>query len=152
MRTSPLRKHSLRGQCLLGADLSLRQFIQLSVTNVTLSVPPGSTVPAITRLIAITDNRFALAPDRVPSVQFDTGTIQHQFPSRTESKNSPAYQQAMMEVDFRRRQVRADLEKQAREGARGFRILAAVTAPIVVYLVVGGIRLAVRAKPREGRR
>ncbi len=128
----------------LGRDLSLRHFIQLSVTNVTLSVPRGSMIPAITRLITITDNRFALAPDRVPSVQLDTGIIQHQFPSRMESKNSRAYQQAMMEVDFRRSMVRADLEKQARERARGFRILAAVMAPIVVYLVVGGIRLAVR--------
>jgi hypothetical protein len=103
-------------------------------------------VPTITRLIAITDNRFALAPDRVPSVQFDTGIIQHQFPSRTESKNSPAYQQAMMEVDFRRSMVRADLEKQAREGARGLRILAAVMAPIVVYLVFGAVRLVMRGR------
>lgn len=142
--SATLKEFGHKPLMVLGRDLSLRQFIQLSVTNVTLGVPPGSTVPAITRLIAITDNRFALAPDRVPSVQFDTGIIQHQFPSRTESRNSPAYQQAMMEVDFRRRQVRADLEKQARERARGFRILAAVMAPIVVYLVVGGIRLAVR--------
>lgn len=144
--SATLKEFGHKPLMVLGRDLSLRQFNQLSVTNVTLGVPPGSTVPAITRLIAITDNRFALAPDRVPSVQFDTGIIQHQFPSRTESKNSPAYQQAMMEVDFRRRQVRADLEKQAREGARGFRILAAVMAPIVVYLVVGGIRLAVRGR------
>ena len=144
--SATLKEFGHKPLMVLGRELSLRQFNQLSVTNVTLSVPPGSTVPAITRLIAITDNRFALAPDRVPSVQFDTGTIQHQFPSRTESKNSPAYQQAMMEVDFRRSMVRADLEKQAREGARGFRILAAVMAPIVVYLVVGGIRLAVRGR------
>ena len=101
-------------------------------------------IPAITRLISITDNRFALAPDRVPSVQFATGTIQHQFPSRTESKDSSAYQQAMVQVDFRRSIVRADLEKQARERARGFRILAAVITPIIVYLVFGDIRLAVR--------
>lgn len=136
----------------LGADLSLRQFIQLSVTNVALSVPRGSTVPAITRLITITDNRFALAPDRVPLVHFDTGTIQHQFPSRTESKNSPAYQQAMMEVDIRRSGVRADLEKQAVQRARGSWILAAVTAPILVYLVVVGTRFAKRAARRQGSR
>jgi hypothetical protein len=52
----------------------------------------------------------------------------------------------MMEVDFRRSMVRADLEKQAREGARGLRILAAVMAPIVVYLVFGAVRLVMRGR------
>lgn len=69
-----------------------------------------------------------------------------------ESKSSPAYQQAMLEVDVRRKMVRADLEKQDRERARGFRILAAAMAPILVYLVFVGIRLALRARRREGRR
>ncbi len=150
--SATLKEFGHKPLMVLGADLSLRQFIQLSVTNVTLSVPRGSMIPAITRLIAITDNRFALAPDRVPSVQFGTGPHGQQWPGRTESKNSPAYQQAMMEVDVRRRMVRPDLEKQARERARGFRILAATITPIIVYLVFVGIGLAVRARRREGRR
>ncbi len=150
--SATLREFGHKPFLILGGDLALRTLVQLSVTNATLAVPPGSTVPAITRTIAFTDNRFAVAPDRVPSVYLPTGTNGQQWPRRAESRNSAAYQQAMLQVDFRREVVRANLKKLTAQRARGIWFLAAITTPILVYLVVVGTRLAVRTARRQGQR
>lgn len=125
--------------------LSPRSFlfkdVRLDVTNVSGLKPDGSSTPAISRLIAITDNRFAVGSNAVPGIFFGTGSYNQGWMSRAEVERSRSYQDARLEFAHKRRIVRDDLEKRGKRKAFRTLILASIAAPVVLYVFNRAVKL-----------